>query len=360
MHESVTLSQVAAKLAALKGYDFAGEYDRAARYDAPLYFVPGGTLVGIDAAGELGIYSEDDLFGGVVPYPFVATKTITHPLVHADAFAPKGWSHDFGQRVQDDVLFGFAAFTVHDARRAGALVLERGPARLKPARGVGGRGQTVVSGLAQLNAVIAAIDAEQLSRSGIIVEQNLENVRTYSVGQVRVSDLLETYFGTQRLTTDNRGAKVYGGSDLVVVRGDYETLLELDLAPEVRLAVEQARSYDTAAFREFPGLFASRRNYDVAQGVNAEESRRSGVLEQSWRIGGASSAEIAALEAFRADPTLRAARASCAEAYGAIEAPPPNAVVYFRGTDDRVGPITKYTVVEAHGNPRSACGDHCR
>ena len=44
--------------------------------------------------------------------------------------------------------------------------------------------------------------------------------------------------------------------------------------------------------------------------------RRSGVLEQSWRAGGASGAEIAALEAFRADPSLPSVRAITREVYG--------------------------------------------
>jgi hypothetical protein len=97
-------------------------------------------------------------------------------------------------------------------------------------------------------------------------------------------------------------------------------------------------------------MFASRRNYDVIQGLDAAGRRRSGVLEQSWRVGGASGAEVAALEAFRADPALRTVRTSTVEVYGEGVPPPPHAVVYFRGVDDQVGPITKYAMVEANGN----------
>jgi hypothetical protein len=66
-HECVTRAEMAKKLALLKGYDFAGEYDCATRSARPLYFVPSETLVGIEAARQLGIVTEDDLFGGVVP-----------------------------------------------------------------------------------------------------------------------------------------------------------------------------------------------------------------------------------------------------------------------------------------------------
>lgn len=65
-------------------------------------------------------------FAGVVPFPFVATKTIAHPLVARETQAPSGWSHGFAERVRSAVLPGFAAFTVDDARRAAARLLPRG------------------------------------------------------------------------------------------------------------------------------------------------------------------------------------------------------------------------------------------
>jgi Protein of unknown function (DUF3182) len=253
--------------------------------------------------------------------------------------------------LEKSVLFGFSAFTRVDVRRAGARVLERGPARLKPARGVGGRGQVVVTSASELEAALDTLDAAELWRYGIVIEQNLNDVSTYSVGQVRVADLLATYCGTQRLTTDNHGADVYGGSDLLVVQGDYAALLSLELPSPLRTAIGHARAYDEAAFQEFPALIASRRNYDIVLGLDDDGRQCSGVLEQSWRIGGATPAEVAALEHFHANQTSGAVRATCTEAYGTIE-PPPDAQVHFRGSDDLVGPITKYTVVKAYGDAR--------
>jgi hypothetical protein len=351
-HERVTRAFIASRLAVLKGYEFAGEYDAADCRNRPCYLVPADTLVGIEAARKLGVASETDLFGGLVPYPFVATKTITHPLVGPRASAPEGWSDDFARRVRDSVLFGFAAFTIDDARLACARVLERGLARFKPALGIGGKGQQVVSSADELNRALDSMDPAELAVYGISIEENLRDVTTYSIGQVRVNELLATYCGTQRVTPDHCGASVYGGSDLLVVRGGFPTLLALDLTPELRLAVEQARQYDRAAAEEFPGFLASRRNYDVAAGTDARGCRRTGVLEQSWRIGGATPAEVAALEAFRADATLRAVRASCPEIYDASHEPPPHAHVHFHGEDEEIGALIKYSVVEAYGNSR--------
>lgn len=349
-HERATRTEIAKKLATLKDYDFAGEYHASGQYPGPVYFVPGDTL-DTETATELGIGSEEDLFGGVVPYPFVATKSITHPLLDQNCYAPAGWSAAFARRVHDVVLLGFTAFTRHDARRAGVRLLEHGSLRIKLAWGIGGLGQQIVSDAAELDSALDAMDAKELARYGVTLEHNLRNVSTYSVGQVRVANLLATYCGTQRLTTDNNGTTVYGGSDLLVVRGGVDALLGLELAPNARLAIAQARAYDAAATEYFPGLFASRRNYDVAQGLDADGRWRSGVLEQSWRIGGASAAEVAALEVFRADSARQAVRASSVEVYGANGAAPRDTLVYYRGTDARVGPLIKYTQVEPYGNP---------
>lgn len=346
-HERLTRAMIAEKLAALKGYDYAGEYDEADDYAGAVYFVPGETLEGAYAAHALGIRTEHDLFGGVVPFGFVGTKTITHPLASERAMAPPGWSHRFARLVRGAVLSGCAAFSREDAQRGGERLLEQGAVRVKPACAIGGRGQSVVHDRQGLHAALLDVGAEEIARYGVVVEQNLAEVTTYSVGQVRVADLEATYFGTQQLTTDHGGAAVYGGSELTVVRGGFEALLALDIDAATRLAVEQARIYDAAAQTCFPGFFASRRNYDIASGRDAQGKTRCGVLEQSWRMGGASGAEIAALEAFRADPDLRVVRAKCTESYEERE-PPRDATVYFRGVDAEVGFLMKYTTLEPH------------
>jgi len=341
-HEQMTRMEVVRRLARLKGYAVSEEFAQAPL--GPVYLVPSDTLVGAERAQALGIHGRDDFFGGVVPHPFVSTKAITHPLVTADAQAPEGWNQAFSRMVGDAVLPGFTAFTRADAAVAAEDLLQAGPIRIKLVRETGGNGQTVAKDRAAFDACLAGIADEMLDQDGVVIEQNLRQVQTLSVGQVHVAGMVATYFGQQRLTHNHQGAEVYGGSDLTVVRGDFQALLSLALAPEVRTAVEQALLYDSAAQTCFPGFFASRINYDVAQGLMPDGQWRSGVLEQSWRAGGATGAEIAALEAFQADPQRRIVRASGYEVFGPCDALPPGAVVYFRGVDDQVGPLTKYTV----------------
>jgi hypothetical protein len=350
-HESMTRRALARRLAALKGFDFAGDFDPANREACPYYFVPDDTLYALDLARDLGILCEHDMFGGVVPHPFVATKTITHPLVAPGACALPGWTPRFARAVRAVVLPGFSVFSLEDARQAGASLLQEGAVRLKLAGGIGGLGQSVAETVAQLEAQLQALDADMVAREGLVLERNLVQVVTYSVGQVRVGKLLATYHGTQRLTSNNRGEQVYGGSELTVVRGDFDALQRLGPPPNVQTAIAQARKYHNAAKTAFPGMFASRANYDIAQGVDDQGQWRSGVLEQSWRIGGASGAEVAALEAFRDDPSLRVVQASTTEVYGANARVPSGAHVVFQGIDQHVGPLTKYSQLESHAHP---------
>ena len=347
-HEAVTRAMIAARLAALLRFEFGGEYDPLARYAAPLYLVPGETLVGIEQAAHVGARSERDLYGGVVPHAFIATKAITHQLVDGHARVPEGWSHVFSQRVRDAILPGFSAFTAEDARRGGLRLLRHGTVRIKRTRGIGGRGQFEVQDARELDDAIATVAADEMATSGVVLELHLNDVTTYSVGQVRVGGRVASYWGKQRLTTNNHGAEVYGGSELFVVQGGFDALESLAPAGAVSRAIAHARKYDEAADACFAGFFASRRNYDVAQGRDAEGRVRSGVLEQSWRIGGASGAEVAALEAFRADPTASAVRAATWETYGEREPPPAGAQILYDGVDEHVGRLTKYVTIEPH------------
>lgn len=341
-HIRAAREELGHQLASFVGCPFAGEYVGGAGFDGRPYFIPGDTLAA-ETAAALGIVGEDDLFGGVVPASFVATKSITHPLIAPGATAPSGWSHLLGSRLADATLAGFSAFSSDDARTAAVRLLENGAIRTKPALASAGRDQTVVATMAELDRVLDAMGEDAIGH-GLVIEENLLGVETYSVGHVRVAGHVASYVGVQRMTTDNMGEPVYGGSDLLVAPGEFDGLLALDLSDQLRSVVSKARTYDAAAFTAYPGLFASRRNYDVVSGVDGRGRERTGVLEQSWRMGGASSAELAALAAFRDDPTLRAVRASSVEAYGEVVLPA-GAIVYFHGNDSRIGPISRFARV---------------
>ena len=339
---------LASSLAELLGYEFIGEYDPEHHPRHPLYVVPSDTLCGLDEARRLGVGGERDLFGGFVPRAFMATKVISHPLVRPRAAAPAGWVAGLGAQLDGVVLPGYSVFTPSDALHAGERLLEHGPVRLKNAGGVGGTGQSVATSREALRAQIDAIDPTVLAAQGCVIERNLDEVVTFSVGQVEVGRWTLSYVGEQYTTRNPRGHRVYGGSTLRVVRGGFAQLGELEPSDAERVAIDQAMRYHDAARRAFRGMFASRVNYDIAQGIDAAGQRLSGVLEQSWRIGGASGSEIAALHAFAADERLRAVRVSNREVYGDERKIPSDALVYYDDVDADVGRLTKYAHIESH------------
>lgn len=345
-HELASHAAVARQLATLHSVPFAGLYDPGAAPAGRAYYVPTGTLIAHPELEALAVSDPSHLFGGYVPHRFVATKAITHPLVHANAQAPQGWSNAFTSRVAHATLPGWTAFCEADAHAAFEQLRSLGPVRFKPVNATAGRGQSIVQDAGALDRALTTIDARELADCGVVLESHLEDVTTFSVGQVVVDGLVASYVGTQCLTPANDGEMVYGGSSLNVIRGDFDALLESDLDPQERTAIEQARCYDDAANACFPGFFASRRNYDMVIGTDAAGRPLSGVLEQSWRIGGASGAELAALVAFRADPGLHRIRATTGERYGATATCPPDAAIVYHGDDSECGPMIKYVVVE--------------
>jgi hypothetical protein len=226
-------------------------------------------------------------------------------------------------------------------------LLYTGPIRLKPIHACAGRGQEVIKSLDQFDAILARPDAETLFNEGVVLEQDLDQVITHSVGQSFIGDRVLSYCGDQYLTKDGQGEQVYGGSNLLVVQGYYEDLLALALPDDVRLAIQQAQVFDSAADESYPGFYASRRNYDIAQGLDSNGKPRSGVLEQSWRMGGASSAEVAALQSFVNDPEIRAIRVSSVEQY--IDQPlPADAIEVYRGPAQTSDFLLKYVTVKSY------------
>ncbi len=337
---------LAAWLAEIQGLDFRPEPPAHRQSGQSFYWVPDATVIGRDQAAEFGIHGPLDLFGGFVERDYQAGKAIVHPLIERPTLTPRGWNDAFATRVKPLVLDGHSVFCHNDAVRCASARLQRGPQRLKPAASRGGQGQQVVADTDQLAEALARYE-ETDYQQGMVIEDDLDDAQTHSVGQVMINGVLLSYHGVQQHNRNGRGELVYGGSDLLVVRGDFDCLLALDLVESVKLAIQQAVQFDRATHQLLPAFFASRRNYDVAQGVDASGRRCSGVLEQSWRIGGASGAELAALEAFVGDPALCVVRASTFEIFE--DKPlPANTRVLYRGPDAHGDFLMKYAMVEPY------------
>jgi hypothetical protein len=142
-HEHATRNDFAGRLAVLKGCACAGDCDERQPYAEAPYFVPSNTVTDAGLAQAMGIAGVHDLFGGVVPHAFIATKAITHPVAGADALQPAGWNPRFAAEIAGSALDGFSCFSRAEARRAGRTLLGAGVVRIKPVTATGGRGQVV-------------------------------------------------------------------------------------------------------------------------------------------------------------------------------------------------------------------------
>lgn len=139
-HDRQSRFNLSQRLAEVMGWTFGGDHDGDAEYAAPPYFVPQDALLARDAKA-LGIRGPEQLYGGVVPHAFIATKAITHPLIDRHAAAPEGWSHAFAEWAGDSVLRGYTTFARRDALLAATFLLLDGPVRFKCVSGIGGSGQ---------------------------------------------------------------------------------------------------------------------------------------------------------------------------------------------------------------------------
>ncbi|ACC73682.1 DUF3182 family protein [Paraburkholderia phymatum] len=340
-HEADTLRELTRQIAEIKGAHFAGEFDETCSYLTHPYLVPDDTLT-VAEARKLGVRSVRDLYGGVVPFPFVATKLIAHSLPDGATVAPPGWSRAFSARTASLVLPGYSVFSREDARNAAGALWKGGRVRIKRPCGIGGAGQALVADTDELEAQLDALGDGALQAEGLVIERHLDGIETYSVGQITLDDMVASYYGVQHLTVNNHGHHVYGGTDLVVVRGGFDALERLGLPQDVHEAVARASAFDAAVQTGYAGVFASRRNYDVARGLDDTGALRCGVLEQSWRVGGATGAEVAALRTFRNEPDTYLVCASTREIYGNEVRLPAGACVVYRGVDAQAGPLTKY------------------
>jgi hypothetical protein len=139
-----------------------------------------------------------------------------------------------------------------------------------------------VSTRRELEQALSRIAVERIKESGVVLEQNLEDVTMYSVGVAAIGDIRIAYCGIQNTTVNNDGKNVYGGFDLYVIRGILEDLVRLNAQQKLRVAIDQARKFDAGVRKFYSSMFASRCNYDVLQDVAPSRRWRSGLLEQSW------------------------------------------------------------------------------
>ena len=82
--------------------------------------------------------------------------------------------------------------------------------RVKQPLEAGGRGQDIVTTLDELDPLLERLPASNIATYGLVLEQNLHQVTTLSIGHITVDDVTFTYHGRQRVTRNNAGHPAYG------------------------------------------------------------------------------------------------------------------------------------------------------
>lgn len=278
------------------------------------YYLPSHTLLQHEAKA-LGIKSLQDLYGGVVPYPFLLHTTLNHPIHHPSMNSPEGWNNDLALVLQPYVLKGRSAFNTQDALWTAEGMIHDGPLRIKLTAANAGPSQWIVNNHEEVVDLLNQAQYQPFFEQGVIIEEALDNTVSFSIGQTEIGNHLISYCGEKEVTIDLKGQATYGGSTLSVVQGDYNELEKTLNLEKHKEALRMVQQYEHHIFKAYPQIYASRRNYEVLQGVNNKGQTRLGVLEYSWQADGTSIAELLALEAFAADNTLHHVRIWTKERY---------------------------------------------
>lgn len=339
-HTVASAEAIATRLAALTGRELLPTLQSFDENDEA-FFVPTFALVRQNGNPDMTV---ERFYGGIVHCGFMATKLVTHPHWHDGDNLPEGWTGSFAACLQDCVLPGFSVFSHEHALEAASTLLKEHKVRFKNPYASGGTDQNVIETVHSLDRFLETISDGDIA-NGLVVEEDVENATTYSVGQVQIDNHVGSYLGRQYTSHDRQGNAVYAGSRLRVVRGNWRALLQRLQSPVTRKIVEKAIRYDEAA-RQHLGLVASRRNYDVLVGPITENGVRCGVLEQSWRVGGASPAEILAMEKLMQDESVTAVQAFLRESRDEAPTFRDDDFIVYSGEDDFGQPLHKYARIE--------------
>jgi Protein of unknown function (DUF3182) len=274
----------------------------AAANGSPRYFVPINTLSKRFAVAQ-SIRTPDDLYGGVVQHPLHGHKGALHKLVPG-GHAPAPYSRRFAQMVAPAVLPGFTAFSPEDAVRAFAELGGQGHVvRHKDPRRTNCRGQTIVESPCHAK-LLAEQLGESLAHHGSVLEVNLHNPETFNVGLLHFDGKPYSFIGDQRTAKDSTDAEMYAGTTLRMVRGDLGKLAQAPGLDETKKrGIIQAKIVSEAYSNL--GVMSSRMVLDVIQGTSGDSNvGLSGVADPALRPGGASPAELLAIEKLRADSSI--------------------------------------------------------
>ena len=297
-------ANVGGHLAKIQGIEFTGEYTDSQLDTKHKYYVPAKTLQS-EIAEELGIRTSQDLYGGVVEHHIFATKAILHPTLYPNSPKPNVYPANFTTRIVEMglVLPGYTTFdpSFNEAQEIFNRLQQQGfNVRLKEPDQSDGDGQLRVADQSDLAKTIARYHPEYVVCKGIVLEANMEEATTVSVGQTTIAGRDYSHIAFQKDIRD-KGRTMYGGAVMRIFRKGLDHLAQNHFQEShIAIAVQQSYQMYEAYGDLDPKL--SRASFDILQGYDARGNFSSGVTDQTFRLGGSSPAEVLAIEYLNTNP----------------------------------------------------------
>lgn len=251
------------------------------------YVVPGATLTS-GQADQLLIAAENDFYGTAAPTMDHVGKSILHRSM-SERY-PGFYSPEFAQEAESMglVLPGYTGFAKEEIQQAFMCVDSRPLLyRLKVPNESDGNGQYRINDTEHLVSLLSQIDAESIAQHGMVIEPDLRNKSTVSVGHFALGDDSYSFVANQTGEMID-GRDVYlGGNDIIVARGELQNLMDMlhQLGDERFESVAKGKAFFQLYAKHYP-LLSSRMSVDVLSGSHPDFGQISGVTDITGRLGG--------------------------------------------------------------------------
>lgn len=294
---------VAKYIAEYLGIPYSGEMGIV---ENNVYYVPPVTQERGSLVASV-VKNSEDFYGLIVDDYNHVGKSILHMSVTQRV--PNFYSFDFAKSVENLVIPGISIFSRDDLRK-GYLALRRFgkfDARLKLSDKSDGHGQFLIKTPEDLMRCSKEIDDEYIKNKGFILEANLEEAKTISIGFAILGRNMFSFMAIQKNDiAPEDGRNRYVGANVRVVKGEIDNLLNISENDIEKEAVEVGRSF-YERYKSFNPI-ASRLSFDFLYGKGSDGNDLAGVTDITGRLGGTCPALVLAANEFKDNSGLSMVR----------------------------------------------------
>lgn len=240
-------------------------------------------------------YIDGAYYGVITPSISDLDKVTLHPTLSYEgqqaAYSELGGqAHSGGQASNLGlVLPGYSIFdtaNLSEVYIAAEQLFAKGltSLRLKEAAASDMAGQYPFTSLTELDSILQGSYAGQIPARGLVIEANLQNPTTVSVGEIKLSGKKFTTIA-QQIDIKHDGRTKFGGAKVQVLAGS----LEENSTSSCWSGIHQAAQFKRLQ-EELLGLQATRISYDIVSGTivmnNGQSQVCSGITDITGRVGG--------------------------------------------------------------------------